>query len=55
MLASLIATCKLNDVEPQAYIQDVITKLVGGPEPPRRAAPLGLRAQTYRRGRMTRP
>ena len=30
VLASLIATCKLNDVEPQAYIEDVITKLVGG-------------------------
>ena len=30
MLASLIATCKLNGVEPQAYIEDVITKLVGG-------------------------
>ena len=30
MLASLIAICKLNAVEPQAYIEDVITKLVGG-------------------------
>jgi transposase len=30
ILASLIATCKLNDVEPQAYIEDVVTKLVGG-------------------------
>jgi transposase len=30
ILASLIATCKLNDVEPQDYITDVLTKLVGG-------------------------
>jgi transposase len=27
-LASLIGTCKLNDVDPQAYITDVLTKLV---------------------------
>jgi hypothetical protein len=30
VLASLIATCKLSDVELQAYIEDVITRLVGG-------------------------
>lgn len=30
VLASLIATCKLYDVEPQAYIEDVITKLING-------------------------
>jgi len=30
VLASLIATCKLNDVEPQAYIEDVITRLING-------------------------
>ena len=30
VLASLVATCKLNDVEPQAYIEDVITKLING-------------------------
>ena len=30
VLASLIAICKLYAVEPQAYIEDVITKLVGG-------------------------
>jgi transposase len=30
VLASLIATCKLGDVEPQAYIEDVIIRLVGG-------------------------
>jgi transposase len=30
VLASLIETCKLNDVEPQAYITDVLTKLVDG-------------------------
>ncbi|MHB8287441.1 MAG: transposase domain-containing protein, partial [Caulobacteraceae bacterium] len=28
ILASLIATCKINDVEPQAYLTDVLTKLV---------------------------
>src|SRR6202044_55442 len=27
-VASLIETCKLNDVEPQAYIADVLDKLV---------------------------
>ncbi len=30
VLASLIATCKINDVEPQAYLTDVLTKLVNG-------------------------
>ncbi len=30
VLASLIATCKLNNVEPQAYLTDVLTKLVNG-------------------------
>jgi transposase len=30
ILASLIATCTLNNVEPQAYITDVITRLVNG-------------------------
>jgi transposase len=30
VLASLIATCKLGGVEPQAYIEDIITRLVGG-------------------------
>jgi transposase len=30
VLASLIATCKLNNVEPQAYIEDVITRLING-------------------------
>ena len=30
VLASLIATCKLNDVEPQAYLTDVLTRLVNG-------------------------
>ena len=28
MLASLIETCKLNGVDPQAYLTDVLTKLV---------------------------
>lgn len=30
ILASLIATCKINDVEPQAYLTDVLTRLVNG-------------------------
>jgi hypothetical protein len=30
VLASLIETAKLNDVDPQAYITDVITHIVGG-------------------------
>ena len=30
VVASLIETCKLNRVEPQAYIADVITRIVGG-------------------------
>ncbi len=30
ILASLIETAKLNDVDPQAYIADVITRIVGG-------------------------
>jgi transposase len=30
ILASLIETAKLNDVDPQAYITDVITRIVGG-------------------------
>jgi transposase len=28
LIASLIETCKLNDVEPQAYFADVLAKLV---------------------------
>jgi transposase len=28
ILASLIETCKLNGVEPQAYLADVLTRLV---------------------------
>jgi len=30
VLASLIETCKLNGVEPLAYLTDVLTKLVQG-------------------------
>ncbi len=30
VLASLVETCKLNAVEPQAYIADVLTRLVNG-------------------------
>ena len=30
VLASLIGTCKLNGIDPQAYLTDVITRIVGG-------------------------
>ena len=30
MLCSLIETCKLNDVEPYAYLRDVLTRMVDG-------------------------
>ena len=30
VIASLIETCKLNGVEPQAYLTDVISKIVNG-------------------------
>ena len=30
MIATLIETCKLNGVEPQAYLDDVITRIVQG-------------------------
>jgi transposase len=30
VVASLVETCKLNDIEPQAYLTDVLTKLVDG-------------------------
>ena len=30
VLASLIATCKLNDIDPEAYMADVISRIVGG-------------------------
>jgi transposase len=30
VVASLIETCKLNGVNPQAYLTDVITKIVNG-------------------------
>ncbi len=30
VIASLIETCKLNDVEPQAYLTDVLTRIVSG-------------------------
>jgi transposase len=30
MLWSLIETCKLNDVEPYAYLHDVLTRMVDG-------------------------
>ena len=51
MLASLVATCKLNDIEPQAYIEDVITRLVNGPLQSRldESTTLGLRPRSHRR------
>ena len=44
-IASLIETCKLNGVDPHAYLADVITRIVAGhPQSrTRRAAALGLR------------
>ena len=30
VLASLVETCKINAVEPEAYFADVITKLING-------------------------
>ena len=30
VMASLVESCKLNDIEPQAYLTDVLTKLVEG-------------------------
>ena len=30
VLGSLIETCKLNDIEPYAYLHDVLTRIVGG-------------------------
>jgi len=30
VIASLIETCKLNDVDPLAYLTDVLTKIVNG-------------------------
>ena len=30
MLCSLIETCKLNDVEPYAYLKDVLERMVDG-------------------------
>ena len=30
VIASLVETCKLNGVDPQAYLADVISRIVGG-------------------------
>ncbi len=45
VIASLVETCKLNGVEPHAYLSDVLTQYRRGPSqpPPRRVAALGLR------------
>ena len=47
MLASLIETCKLHSVNPQAYLTDVLTKLVNqlAGQPPGRTHALGLEPQ----------
>jgi hypothetical protein len=57
VIASLIETCKLNDIEPHAYLSDVISKIVDG-HPNSRiddAPALGLsrRAIAQRRGLKT--
>jgi hypothetical protein len=31
IIASLIETCKLNAVDPQGYLTDVITRIANGP------------------------
>ncbi len=53
VIASLIETCKLIGVEPQAYLADVITRIVDGhpQQPPRRAPALGLPAHTRSQSR----
>ena len=44
VIASLIETCKLNGIDPHAYLADVITKIVNRPsqQPHRRTPALGL-------------
>lgn len=52
----LIETCKLNSVDPQAYLTNVLTKLVNlWPSTDRRvdAVSVGWRRQRRRTGRMT--
>jgi transposase len=50
-VCSLITTAKLNDVEPFAYLRDVLERLSNGhDERPRRPAPLELGAGTHRSG-----
>jgi hypothetical protein len=57
MPASLIETCKLHRVNPQAYLTDVLTKLVNNwpKPPPRRTDPLGLNRRNPLTGGLTRP
>ena len=45
MIASLVESCKLNDVDPYAYLADTLAKIVDGPsrQRNRRASPVGLR------------
>ena len=55
VIASLIETCKMNAVDPQAYLRDVLAKIVLPPphEPHRRVAAVRLRASGRQRGGLT--
>jgi transposase IS66-like protein len=53
-IASLIETCKINDVNPLDYLADVITRIVNGHPNYRSAVALGLpKARTQSRGLRT--
>jgi hypothetical protein len=50
VVASLVETCKLNDVDPLAYLTDVLTRIVNG-HPNRdidQALPWAYRAQAFK-------
>jgi hypothetical protein len=55
IIASLIETCKINDVNPLHYLTDVITRIVNGhPNSDRSAVAMGLpKARTQSRGLRT--
>jgi transposase len=46
VIASLIETCKLNGIDPQAYLGDTITKIVSGHQQPNRRTPTVGLSQT---------
>jgi hypothetical protein len=53
-IASLIETCKINDVNPLDYLTDVITRIVNGQQRYRSAVAVGLpKAKTQSRGLRT--